>query len=71
MNGETAYTARALSVDERRASLAALVESGEITPEQAALIDFRDPPEAVREHARRLGAALRSRAEELLRAFSP
>ncbi|HEV7404723.1 MAG TPA: hypothetical protein VGO11_17410 [Chthoniobacteraceae bacterium] len=70
MNAETADTAKTLSLDERRARLAALVESGAITAESAAMIEFRDPPAAVREYARQLGIRLKAREQERSRAVT-
>jgi hypothetical protein len=57
MEEETAWTAKGLSAEERRARVAAMVERGVITPQQAAMVDFRDPPPHVLEHARRLSLA--------------
>jgi hypothetical protein len=71
MEAETALTARAPGIDERRARLAAMVENGDITAEQAAWIDFRPPHAGVLEHAKRLSDVRKSRAELLPRASEP
>ncbi len=61
MEAENAKTAKGLTVAERRERLAALVASGEVSAEMAKLIDFREPPESVRQHAKVLAAKLKAR----------
>ena len=56
MKIKDATEAKGLRASERKARLSAMVERGEITPEQAALIDFREPPDYVREHGRKLAS---------------
>lgn len=54
MSVKNAFTARALSETERRQRLADLVAAGAVTPAQAALIAFREPPAAVRARSQEL-----------------
>jgi hypothetical protein len=68
MNTETAWTGKPMSPDERKVFLAAMVREGRITAEQATAFEYREPPPAVREHARLLAAKLRFRREEDARA---
>lgn len=70
MQAQAAPSAKSHSVDERQARLAALVRLGEVTVEEAALIDFREPSAAVQARAGRLSLELNSRGEQLSRASS-
>ena len=54
MPRKTAITAPPLTLEERKARVAALVKSGELSKEKAELIDFREPTEAVRKVGRKL-----------------
>ena len=63
MKSETALTAKALPLADRKARLAALVDAGHMTPAQAALIDLgREPSPA----ALAYGKTLIPRVREIL-----
>jgi hypothetical protein len=54
MPRQTATTAKHLSPAERKARVDSLVAAGKVTRRQASLIDFREPPEALRAEAAKL-----------------
>lgn len=59
MKRENAYIAKGLDEGERKARLAKMVEDGEITREQASLIDFREPSTKARQFGERLAESLK------------
>jgi hypothetical protein len=60
MDRQNAITAKGLPLAQRQARLAAMIASGEISAEHAALIDFRDATELVIGHGQRLAEDLKT-----------